>query len=98
MQMEIDNRRLLESFQTETKAGLEQMEEALLELETHPDDCLDATRPSAFAARQWQIRSTLTQKAVRRKCAIPPQLVINFRLLLQPCRYLPCERILWAVY
>jgi len=38
MQMEIDNKLLLESFRTETKAGLEQMEEALLELETHPDD------------------------------------------------------------
>jgi two-component system chemotaxis sensor kinase CheA len=38
MLMEIDNKLLLESFQTETKEGLEQMEEALLELETHPDD------------------------------------------------------------
>ncbi len=36
--MEIDNKLLLESFQTETGEGLEQMEEALLKLEAHPDD------------------------------------------------------------
>jgi two-component system chemotaxis sensor kinase CheA len=38
MQMDIDNKLLLESFQTETGEGLVQMEEALLELESHPDD------------------------------------------------------------
>lgn len=36
--MEIDKKLLLESFQTETGDGLEQMEECLLELEMHPDD------------------------------------------------------------
>jgi two-component system chemotaxis sensor kinase CheA len=36
--MEIDNKLLLESFQTETGEGLAQMEGALLELESHPDD------------------------------------------------------------
>jgi two-component system, chemotaxis family, sensor kinase CheA len=36
--MEIDNKQLLESFKTETGEGLEQMEEALLELEAHPND------------------------------------------------------------
>ena len=38
MTMEIDNRQLLESFSTETAEGLEQMEEALLELEVRPHD------------------------------------------------------------
>lgn len=38
MTMEIDNRQLLESFKTETGEGLEQMEEALLELEARPHD------------------------------------------------------------
>ncbi len=37
-QMEIDNKRLLESFQTETVEGLARMEEALLELESRPED------------------------------------------------------------
>src|SRR6267142_1742369 len=38
MTMEIDNRLLLESFGTETAEGLEQMEQALLELEARPHD------------------------------------------------------------
>jgi len=36
--MEIDNELLLKSFVAETGEGLARMEEALLELETHPDD------------------------------------------------------------
>jgi two-component system chemotaxis sensor kinase CheA len=36
--MDIDNKLLLESFQTETGEGLAQMEEALLELESRPGD------------------------------------------------------------
>jgi two-component system chemotaxis sensor kinase CheA len=36
--MEIDNELLLKSFVTETGEGLAQMEQALLELESHPDD------------------------------------------------------------
>jgi len=36
--MEIDNELLLKSFVTETGEGLVQMEQALLELELHPDD------------------------------------------------------------
>lgn len=36
--MDIDNKLLLESFQTETVEGLAQMEEALLELESRPED------------------------------------------------------------
>ncbi|HYA25334.1 MAG TPA: chemotaxis protein CheA [Terriglobales bacterium] len=36
--MEIDKKLLLESFRTETGEGLAQMEEALLELESHPGD------------------------------------------------------------
>src|SRR5579864_5117460 len=36
--MDIDNKWLLESFQTETGEGLAQMEEALLELESRPGD------------------------------------------------------------
>lgn len=36
--MDIDNKLLLESFQTETGEGLAQMEEALLELESRPED------------------------------------------------------------
>lgn len=38
MKMEIDNRLLLESFRIETAEGLEQMEEALLEMEARPHD------------------------------------------------------------
>src|SRR6266851_2966520 len=36
--MEIDNEMLLNCFVTETGEGLAQMEQALLELELHPDD------------------------------------------------------------
>lgn len=36
--MEIDNKLLVESFRTEAGEGLTQMEEALLGLESHPDD------------------------------------------------------------
>src|SRR5215475_5384723 len=38
MAMEIDNQLLLKSFEAETGEGLVQMEAALLELESHPDD------------------------------------------------------------
>ena len=36
--MDIDNELLLKSFVAETEEGLAQMEQALLELELHPDD------------------------------------------------------------